>query len=88
MTGLDDDGNEVDTESQTIFDGTGNDLEDNAFISRFEGSRESMRRELSTYLETLKEASSSDGTKLISIPMNFDDVSNAMNRGERSRQSI
>ena len=73
---------DIDAESQDIFDGTGTDLEENAFISRFEGSRESMRRELSNYLDTMREANDSYGNKLISIPRNFDDVSNAMNRGE------
>ena len=76
ITELDDDNKDIDVEvdTQNIFDGTGTDLEDNAFFSRFEEERESMRIELSSYLQTLKEISGSDGKKLVSIPENFDDI--------------
>ena len=82
LTDRDNDCADIDNESQDFFDGTGTDLDGNAYISRFEGSRESMRRELSNYLDTMREANDSYGNKLISIPGNFDDVSNAMNRGK------
>ena len=87
LTELDNDALEGGLESQTIFNGTGTDLEDNAFFSRFEEERESMRIELSSYLKTLREISGSDGKKLVSIPENFDDISDAMNRGENREHS-
>lgn len=76
-----DDEKEEEGKEEEMFNGTGTDLEDNAFFSRFEEERATMRVELSSYLETLKEISGSDGKKLVSIPENFDKVSDAMNRG-------
>eukprot|EP00596_Hydrurales_sp_CCMP1899_P004508 CAMPEP_0119053168 /NCGR_PEP_ID=MMETSP1177-20130426/74251_1 /TAXON_ID=2985 /ORGANISM="Ochromonas sp, Strain CCMP1899" /LENGTH=256 /DNA_ID=CAMNT_0007033035 /DNA_START=45 /DNA_END=815 /DNA_ORIENTATION=- len=58
------------------------DNEDDDEFCNYEEERESMRLELASYLESLKEISGSDGKQLISIPANFDDVSDAMNRGD------
>jgi hypothetical protein len=55
--------------------------EDDEFCN-YEEERESMRLELASYLESLREISGSDGKQLVSIPANFDDVSDAMNRGD------
>lgn len=58
-----------------------NDNEGDEFCN-YEEERESMRLELASYLESLREISGSDGKQLVSIPANFDDVSDAMNRGD------
>lgn len=51
------------------------------FIDEHEESRKSMRHELETYLESLKDYSGSNGQNLVSIPSNLDLVSDAMDRG-------
>ena len=48
----------------------------------YEQQRDSMRNELSGYLDSLHELNGSDGKSLLSIPSNVDSVSAAMNRGD------
>ena len=52
------------------------------FHDEREKSRESMRCELETYLESLKVFSGSNGQNLVSIPSNLDLISDAMDRGK------
>jgi hypothetical protein len=63
-------------------EGESDDDEDDDEFCNYEEERESMRLELTSYLQSLREISGSDGKQLISIPANFDDVSDAMNRGD------
>lgn len=55
------------------------------FHDEREESRKSMRHELETYLESLKEFSGSNGQNLVSIPSNLDLVANAMDRGKKDK---
>lgn len=50
-------------------------------VDNYEEERELMRVELSSYLDSLKTITGSDGKSLISIPTNFDVVSDAMTKG-------